>query len=255
MKPRLLILGTPGPATNILFHALLPDCLEILVITESPQSKLELVRRRLRRLGWPTVVGQLFFQMMIQPVVHSLSGKRWNSILREKHLNAAEIPNNTLQKIASANSKECVKLIQKFQPDLVLLSGTRILKKEVLDRIACPVVNIHAGITPAYRGVHGAYWALINNDIENCGVTLHFVDSGIDTGEIIDQSKITPSANDNFSTYPLLQVAAGIEMLKKHLRHIVSGEVKTQSTAGESRLWYHPTAFTYLKNRWLRGVK
>jgi methionyl-tRNA formyltransferase len=34
-------------------------------------------------------------------------------------------------------------------------------------------VNIHVGITPKYRGVHGTYWALVNNDVENSGVTVH----------------------------------------------------------------------------------
>ena len=41
---------------------------------------------------------------------------------------------------------------------------------------------MHAGITPQYRGVHGGYWAVVNNDPEHCGVTIHFVDKGIDTG-------------------------------------------------------------------------
>lgn len=255
MKPRLLILGTPGPATNILYHALFNDCREILVIVEKRQSKVELVRRRIRRLGWSTVIGQLFFQVMVQPFVHSFSGKQWNSILRKQQLNSEPIPAECTVQIATANSKECIHRIQQFKPEIVLLSGTRILKKEVLDQIKCPIVNIHAGITPTYRGVHGAYWALINNDLEQCGATLHFVDSGIDTGGIIDQATIEPEKNDNFSTYPLLQLAAGLKLLKESLSEIVSGKVQTQPASGKSRLWHHPTALTYLKNRWLKGVK
>jgi folate-dependent phosphoribosylglycinamide formyltransferase PurN len=54
-------------------------------------------------------------------------------------------------------------------------------------------VNIHVGITPKYRGVHGTYWALVNNDVENSGVTVHFVDEGIDTGNIINQAIVVPS--------------------------------------------------------------
>jgi methionyl-tRNA formyltransferase len=45
--------------------------------------------------------------------------------------------------------------------------------------------GVHAGITPRYRGTHGGYWVLLNNDPGHCGVTIHLVDPGIDTGSIV----------------------------------------------------------------------
>jgi folate-dependent phosphoribosylglycinamide formyltransferase PurN len=72
--------------------------------------------------------------------------------------------------------------LKAINPDLVIVNGTRIISKKVLSSINSKFVNIHVGITPKYRGVHGTYWALVNNDVENSGVTVHFVDEGIDTG-------------------------------------------------------------------------
>ena len=66
-----------------------------------------------------------------------------------------------------------------------------------------------AGITPLYRGVHGAYWALAEGRRDLCGVTVHRVDAGIDTGEVLAQVLIDPTPQDNFVTYPWLQVAEG----------------------------------------------
>jgi folate-dependent phosphoribosylglycinamide formyltransferase PurN len=66
--------------------------------------------------------------------------------------------------------------LKAINPDLVIVNGTRIISKKVLSSINSKFVNIHVGITPKYRGVHGTYWALVNNDVENSGVTVHFVD-------------------------------------------------------------------------------
>jgi methionyl-tRNA formyltransferase len=104
---------------------------------------------------------------------------------------------------------------------------------------------MHAGITPKYRGVHGVYWALANKDPQNCGVTVHLVDAGIDTGAIISQKNITVNPQDNFVTYPLLQLAEGIPLMKKAIEDILSNRLVIQPATGESRLWHHPTIWQY----------
>jgi methionyl-tRNA formyltransferase len=73
------------------------------------------------------------------------------------------------------------------------------------------------GITPEYRGVYGAYWALLNNDVENCGVTIHKVDKGIDTGALIKQAVIQIGNRDNFKTYPVHQYGVAIGLMKQTL--------------------------------------
>jgi folate-dependent phosphoribosylglycinamide formyltransferase PurN len=78
-----------------------------------------------------------------------------------------------------------------------------------LQSTSAKFINTYTGITPLYRDVHGGYWALFQNDKENCDVTVLLVDEGIDTGNIIYQFLIQPTKHDNFSTYPLLQLSEG----------------------------------------------
>ena len=52
----------------------------------------------------------------------------------------------------------------------------------LLEAVPAVFLNTLAGITPSYRGVHGAYWALVQRQPDACGVTVHLVDAGIDTG-------------------------------------------------------------------------
>ena len=148
-------------------------------------------------------------------------------------------------------------MLQEIEPNLVIVNGTRIISKRILASINCPIINIHTGITPKYRGVHGGYWALTENDLQNFGTTLHHVDQGIDTGAVLAQIKGQPTAADNFATYPLLQYQIAIEILSKIVGAFADGCPPASIPAAtlESKLWYHPTAWEYLKFRISRQVK
>ena len=105
-----------------------------------------------------------------------------------------------------------------------------------------PFVNYHAGITPKYRGVHGGYWAKAEDDLRNFGVTAHLIDAGIDTGAVLYQARIAPTARDNFSTYPYLQMAAALPLLEQAARDAMAGTLKPQPVDLPSRAWSHPIA-------------
>ena len=109
-----------------------------------------------------------------------------------------------------------------------------------------------------YRGVHGGYWALINDDLKSFGVTIHFVDNGVDTGNIIAQSTIIPSKKDCFVTYPLLQLNFGIKLLKNNLRDVINGndnKINNNVVSSVSNQYFHPTIFSYLYYLITKGVK
>jgi len=106
----------------------------------------------------------------------------------------------------------------------------------------------------------------VNNDAAHCGVTVHLVDEGIDTGNIIFQQNIDvtkqdnfytyPTKQDNFYTYPLLQLAEGVKLLNKAIAAFYNQNLQSiKESEGESKIWYHPTAWQYLYNRLIKGVK
>ena len=81
--------------------------------------------------------------------------------------------------------------------------------------LAAPFINYHAGITPKYRGVHGGYWAKAEGDPGNFGITVHLIDKGIDTGEVLYQARLASTAEDNYSTFPYLQLVAALPLLER----------------------------------------
>jgi hypothetical protein len=252
----IVILGSASEGTNILYHGVRTELPVKAVILEERVGRLPFIRRRIGRLGLPTVVGQVLFQALAAPLLGAAAGQRRSSILREGSLDPGPIPDDRIRHVPSANSTQAIELLRELDPRVVLLSGTRVLSRELLRAVPARFVNVHAGITPRYRGVHGAYWSLVARDPEHCGVTVHFVDTGIDTGPVIAQTTIRPTDQDNITTYPLLQLAAALPLLRAALRQLMDGdEFATVPGTGPSRLWSHPTLWGYVLDRVGRGVR
>lgn len=253
---RIVILAGPGESTDILFHALDAEFGVHRIIVETPVSQQQLLKRRAEKLGYTTVAGQILFKLLVAVPLTRSSQSRLQAIRQQEKLDNQPLPQDRVIRVPSINSQECITQLQELQPDIIVVNGTRIIAKRVLTSVPCKFINTHAGITPLYRGVHGGYWALANDDPQHCGVSVHLVDPGIDTGAIIAQTLIHPTAEDNFVTYPMLQLAAGLPLLKNAVRDVLSGSFELKpAPEGQSRLWSHPTLNEYLRNRKHNGVR
>ena len=103
------------------------------------------------------------------------------------------------------NSIEFIKRIKDYDCDLfVSMSFNQIFRENVLNIPKIGTINVHAGKLPFYRGRNVLNWVLINDEKE-FGITSHFVDKGIDTGDIIIQRIFPITDEDDY--YSLLKVA------------------------------------------------
>ncbi len=228
------------------------DVVRIIIETKSAAGKL--IRRRIKNLGIVKVFGQLAF-LAFNKILSKTSRARIGQLMHGYDLDDAALPNDLLEEVDSINDKRVISLLEEMKPDAVVVNGTRIISKAVLSSVDCPFINTHMGITPRYRGVHGGYWALANGDRDNCGVTVHLVDRGIDTGGVLYQDTIHVEPADNFNTYPIHQIAKAIPLMKAALNDVRQGKLNTKQGVLPSHLYYHPTLFEYLKYRISRGAK
>lgn len=98
------------------------------------------------------------------------------------------------------NSDEFYCLAETYHPDLfVSMSFNQIFKKRILSLPPLGTINCHAGKLPFYRGRNILNWVLINDEKE-FGITVHYVDEGIDTGDIILQETFPISDSDTYAT-------------------------------------------------------
>lgn len=93
--------------------------------------------------------------------------------------------------------------------DFVFCFGSKILKKKLINQFKNKIINFHPSLLPKYPGLNAIDKAIQNNETE-LGNTAHFIDEGIDTGQIILQSRINLKEFVNYDTVLDLQ----IEMLR-----------------------------------------
>lgn len=108
---------------------------------------------------------------------------------------------------------------------IVTCAYGQIIPKEVLDMPKHGCVNVHASILPKYRGSAPIQWAIFNGDKET-GVTIMYMDEGMDTGDIIAIEKIKIEENDNVGTLHDKLSILGEQLLAKSLEDILNGNVK-----------------------------
>ena len=112
----------------------------------------------------------------------------------------AKLNNIDCIKHKNVNSDEFISIIKKYKCDLfVSMSFNQIFKSKIINLAKYKVINCHAGKLPFYRGRNVLNWVLINDEKE-FGITVHFVDEGIDTGDIILQKSFQITNQDNYKT-------------------------------------------------------
>jgi methionyl-tRNA formyltransferase len=105
-----------------------------------------------------------------------------------KILNKYNIPIISLKE--SINSKQSLAIIKNYHPDLLIsIAGNQIFKQPLIDLAPKGCLNLHTALLPKYRGLMPSFWVLKNNEKET-GVSVFFVDKGIDSGPILVQKRI-----------------------------------------------------------------
>ena len=106
---------------------------------------------------------------------------------------------------SKVNSPEFLERATSFDCDLfVSMSFNQIFRKRITNLPRLKTINCHAGKLPFYRGRNILNWVLINDEKE-FGITVHYIDEGIDTGDILLQRSFPITDEDDYST--LLQVS------------------------------------------------
>lgn len=251
------ILTSHGPANYALLNSLSArHIIKLIVFEAQALGRSKLLMQRISKLGLITVIDQMFFKALDLIWFQRQAKRKARDILgRQISFEKAKFADAEIADVGSVNCPEVTNLLEAAKPDVVVVSGTSILDGKLLERLgSTPTINIHCGITPRYRGNHGAFWAVVNGDWANVGTTVHFVDSGIDTGEIIAQESIELERGDDPRTIGLKQYAVGIRLLSEAISRICAGNRRTISRDDlDSRLYSSPTFTDYL--RFLKRMK
>ena len=128
--------------------------------------------------------------------------------------------------------------IRRSNPDICFVFGTSILKKNIFEIPKFGCINIHTGLTQHYRGVDSAFWSIFEENLDGLVATIHSINAGIDTGNVIYQSIPRIEKDDTYMSLFLKSCHAGFEEVLKNSEDLVSGNyLKIESAMKKGKLF------------------
>ena len=96
--------------------------------------------------------------------------------------------------------EKIIKKIKEINPDLiVVVAYGKILPKEIIDIPKYGIINVHSSLLPKYRGASPIHSAILNGDTES-GVSIMYIEEGLDSGDVILQESCDILENDTLGT-------------------------------------------------------
>ena len=116
-------------------------------------------------------------------------------------------------------------LLKQLQPDLIVSAGfMKIIGPQVLEAFSGRIINTHPALLPKFPGAHAVADTLAAGE-KVTGSTIHFVDEGVDTGEVIAQEKVEIEVFDNENTLHERIKVIERKLLVDVVAKFVSGEL------------------------------
>lgn len=188
---------------------------KIVGVVVEQTSTVKAVRDWTRKLGW-----DVFLKKLGQKALSKTVG---SSARAESENDAPKIqvaPDVYLVK--SHNSPECVEILRDLEPDLIVLRGCGIVKKQVLEVPKIGVINPHYAILPDFRGMDVTEWSVLHN--APIAVSVHTVNEGVDTGVVLKSREIKATAEDTTGSLRDKCAATAVDLLAEAAQDFAAGK-------------------------------
>ena len=184
---------------------------------------------------------------------------------------ALNLPGRTLGNIANQfeipiltvndhNDEKSITALSSAEPDLILFTGGGLLRKKLLDIPKIGVVNCHAGLLPHYRGMDVIEWAIMEagDDSPQTGLTLHYMDRGVDTGPILKTHSLDLIAGETIDDFRIRVEPEMVELVMNGIREIRDGRLKAKpqkKSDGKQYFVMHPRVKKVVEDKIQRGAR
>lgn len=206
------------------------DVVGCVVSDVSPFGKKESFLRK--TLKTHRIFGTRFFlRQALRYVVAKLNPKA--SIFRMLNRNGIEC----IELTGSINSEASLARLRTYNPDLLIsIAGNEIFRRPLIDLAPMGCLNLHSSLLPKYRGLMPSFWVLKNRE-RVTGVSVFFVDDGIDSGPILVQKSIEIG---NMSQDELIRQTKylGMEAIIEAIKKIHAGDNETMENRDEDKSYY-----------------
>jgi methionyl-tRNA formyltransferase len=152
-------------------------------------------------------------------------------ILKQHNIPLIRLKNNI-------NSIDSLNILKKFEADLLIsIAGNQIFKKPLIELAPKGCINLHTALLPKYRGLMPSFWVLKNNE-KKTGVSVFFVDEGIDSGSIIVQKEVDILPNDSQQSLIKRTKKIGMDAIIEAIERIRNNDLNLLSNNNDEMTYY-----------------
>jgi len=202
-----------------------------IVMSPSPMGKPEPLWKRAKKT-WGTFGTTFFLHYALRFLRHKIDSERQVEAVIQKH----EIPLVHLEK--SINHTDSREKISQLGADVfVSVQANQIFRQPLIDLAPKGVLNLHTALLPKYRGLMPTFWALRHGEQET-GVSVFFVDEGIDSGPILVQKRIPIPPQCSLDQLIRQTKAIGMSAVCEALECLRDGRTETLPNPEEEMSYY-----------------
>ncbi len=152
------------------------------------------------------------------------------------------------------NAPESIDALRAMRPDVVAFTGGGIIRQPLIEASGLGIFNTHMGPLPEYRGMDVVEWPILEADgVEPVlGVTLHFMDRGIDTGPIVKVERVPIHAGDRMERLRKRFEPVMVSILMEGIRLVRDGALEPRPQAeadGRQYFVMHPRLYAEARRR------
>ena len=218
-----------------------------VVLQVSPPDSRTWTARLARYRRPMRLLRQLIARVLLRP--HDRRGAALQRQLFHHHGAPPALPEGVPVLVTAAiNEERTADFLRQVAPDIVLVNGTQLLRAPVLELIPTirhGLINLHTGLSPYSRGANCNLYMLMEGHPELVGVTVHHIDPGIDSGDIILSARVPMEADDDFETIDVRSFQVGIELLIEAVHRLEAGTAPRVPQWEKGKLFLRRTGYSY----------
>lgn len=194
---------------------------------------------------------------IIENIFLSRIGKAWWYMINHYNKQYTSYPVVKLLDIENINSDKAYEFTQEINPDLIVVSGTRLVKEKMLSlKPTLGIINLHTGLSPYIKGgPNCTNWCIATNQFHLIGNTIMCIDAGIDSGNIITTQHTPFTGNETFNDVHLTVMEHAHSLYIHAIKQLLAGKNKSikqdtiaKGTTYYSRQWDLKKKIALLKN-------
>ena len=213
------------------------------VIVHAPKQPSGTLFDRIRRYATPA---RAFRYLRTQRLTARYEAR--SAALIDALFRIDESPDVPAIRVEDINAPEAVAFVRKLAPDILCVNGTNLLREPMfalIPSLPFGIINLHTGLSPYSRGGNCNLFMLLEGHPELVGITIHYIDRGIDSGDIIITARAPVEADDAYEAVEAKNYRLGIDLMLVALRQLAEGRAARVKQWEEGKLFLRRTGYVY----------